>query len=40
MIWAAKCTETGKTAGSVIRASCLGKGQLSVKPMSVGPFQD
>ena len=40
MTWGAKCTERGKTAGTVARLSCSGKGQLSVEPQLVGPFQD
>ena len=40
MEWGARCTQLQKTAGSVLRASCSGRGQLSVHPVLVGPFQD
>ena len=40
MHWATKCTTDGTSAGSVIRATCSGKGQLSVEAILIGPFQD
>ena len=40
MHWVAKCTTDGTSAGSVVRATCSGKGQLSIEAILMGPFQD
>ena len=38
--WGAECTQQGRSAGIVWRASSSGKGQLSLRAVVVGPFQD
>ena len=38
--WGSKCEAVGMSAGSVIKSSCTGKGQLSFTPQLVGPFTD
>ena len=40
MHWAAKCTTDGTSTSSVVRATCSGKGQLSIGAILMGPFQD
>lgn len=39
-MWASKCTDNGRSAGSVLRCDASGKGQLCIDPELVGPFQD
>ena len=40
MFWTAHCTIHGQSAGSMLKLTACGKGQLATVAVPLGPFQD